>query len=150
MRKIISIVLLLLSITVVAQTKKLEAANKVTGKTVLFENGTRVKITTLDRKKFVGDLTIKDAETITVNGNDVALTNIGSIKNYTKGGRTAKNILYGVGAGLIVGSGVAGLAKNGSAFALFMGGTATAITGALVNNKHKTLVYRNYLFKVVE
>lgn len=150
MRKIISIIILLLSVTVVAQTKKLEAANKVTGKTVLFEQGTRVKITTLDRKKFVGEIAIKDTETITVNGSDVVLSNIGSIKNYTKGGRTAKNILYGVGAGLIAGSGVAGLAKSGSAFGLFMGGTATAITGALVNNKHKTLVYRNYLFKVVE
>lgn len=150
MRKIISIVILLLSVTVFAQNKKLEASNKVTGKTVLIESGTRVKVTTLDRKKYVGDLNLKDAETITVNGNDVALSNIGSIKNHTKGGRTAKNILYGVGAGLIVGSGVAGAAKNGSAFALFMGGTATAITGALVNNKHKALVYRNYLFKVIE
>jgi hypothetical protein len=150
MKKIISILLLLLSITVFAQNKKLEAANKVNGKTVLFEQSTRVKITTLDRKKFVGDLTIKDSETITVNGSDVALSNIGSIKNYTKGGRTAKNILYGVGAGLIAGSGVAGLAKSGSAFGLFMGGTATAITGALVNNKHKTIIYRNYIFKVVE
>ncbi|MBP9792932.1 MAG: hypothetical protein KBC56_02935 [Flavobacterium sp.] len=150
MRKIISIVILLLSVTVFAQNKKLEASNKVTGKTVLFESGTRVKVTTLDRKKYVGDLNLKDAETITVNGNDVALGNIGSIKNYTKGGRTAKNILYGVGAGLIVGSGVAGAAKNGSAFALFMGGTATAITGALINNKHKAVVYRNYLFKVIE
>ncbi|RXR18337.1 hypothetical protein EQG63_08695 [Flavobacterium amnicola] len=150
MKKLISILLVFLSLTTVAQNKKLEAANKVNGKTVLFESGTRVKITTLDRKKFVGDLAVKDAETITVNGNDVALSNIGSIKNYTKGGRTAKNILYGVGAGLIVGSGVAGAAKSGSAFALFMGGTATAITGALVNNKHKTLVYRNYIFKVVE
>ncbi|MES2811700.1 MAG: hypothetical protein V4670_04450 [Bacteroidota bacterium] len=150
MKKLISIVLIFLSLTVVAQTKKLEAANKVNGKTVLFEQGTRVKLTTQDRKKFVGELTIKDTETISVNGNDVALSNISSIKNYTKGGRTAKNILYGVGAGLIAGSGVAGLAKSGSAFSLFAGGLGTVVTGALVNNKHKTLIYRNYLFKVVE
>lgn len=150
MKKVISIVLVFLSLTAFAQTKKLEATNKVDGKTILFEQGAKVKLTTLDRKKFVGYLTIKDSETIAINENNIPLSNLSSIKSYTKGGRTAKNILYGVGAGLIAGSGVAGLAKNGNAFALFMGGTATAITGAFVNNKNKTLIYRNYLFKVVE
>lgn len=150
MKKSIAILLLLLSFTVFAQSKKLEAANKVDGKTITFEQGARVKLTTQDRKKLIGELTIKDSEAITVNGTDVALTNISSIKNYPKGARKAKNILLGVGSGLIVGSGVAGAAKNGNAFALFLGGTATAITGALVNNKHKTAIYRNYIFKVVE
>jgi len=149
-KKIILIVFAFLSLNALAQTKRLEAANKVNGKSTVFEQGSRVKLTTMDRKKFVGELTIKDTETIAVNGNDITVSNISSIKNYVKGGRKAKNILYGVGAGLIAGSGVAGLAKNGNAFALFLGGTATAITGALVNNKDKTLIYRNYIFKVVE
>lgn len=150
MKKSISILLLLLSVTLFAQTKKLEAANKVDGKTVLFEQGARVKLTTQDRKKLVGELTIKDAETISVNGTDVALSNISSIKNYPKGANKVKNILYGTGAGLIVGSGIAGAAKSGSAFSLFLGGAVTALTGTLVNNKHKTVIYRNYIFKVVE
>lgn len=150
MKKCISILFVFISLTALAQTKKLEVANKVNGNTVVFSDGARVKLITLDRKKLVGDFLIKSNETISVNGTDIALTNIGSIKNYPKGGRKAKNILYGVGAGLIAGSGAAGLAKNGNAFALFLGGTATAITGALVNNKDKTLNYRSYIFKVVE
>ncbi len=150
MKKFISLLLVCISISTFAQTKKLEVANKVNGNTVVFTDGARVKLITLDRKKLVGNFQIKNNETISVNGNDVALSNIASIKNFSKGGRTAKNILYGVGAGLIAGSGVAGLAKNGNAFALFLGGTATAITGALVNNKDKTLNYRNNIFKVVE
>ncbi len=150
MKKFILIFALLCTISIFGQTKKLEVANKINGNTVVFTSGARVKLITLDRKKLVGEFQVKDNETLTVNGTDVALSNIASIKNYTKGGRTAKNILYGVGAGLIAGSGVAGLAKNGNAFALFLGGTATAITGALVNNKDKTLNYRNYIFKVVD
>jgi hypothetical protein len=150
MKKTIALLLVIFSVSIHAQNKKLEALHNQTGKTTVFEPGTRVKITTLDRKKLVGFLTVKDAETISVNNTDVALSNIGSIRNYSKGGRKAKNILYGVGAGLIAGSGVAGLAKSGSAFSLFMGGTATAITGAFVNNKHKNIVYRNHIFKVVD
>jgi hypothetical protein len=149
MKKALTIILFIFSLSLFAQ-KKFEATNNQTGKTETILEGSRVKVTTQDRKKFVGEMTIKDSQTIAINGVDVILNNISSIKNFPKGGRKAKNILYGVGSSLIVGSGVAGLAKSGSAFALFAGGTGTLITGALVNNKHKTLIYRNYIFKIVE
>ncbi|WP_136668264.1 hypothetical protein [Flavobacterium sp. H122] len=149
MKKLLTILLLTLSVSLFAQ-KKFEATNNQTGQTTSIAEGSRVKINTLNRQKFVGEMTIKNAETISVNGNDIAISNISSIKKYPKGGRKLKNILYGVGSGLIVGSGVAGLAKNGSAFALFTGGLGTVITGALVNNKDKALIYRNYTFKITE
>lgn len=112
MRKLFSIALILLSVSFLAQTKKFEATHNQTGEIISINEGNRVKITTQDRKKFVGDLQIKNSETILVNGNEITLSNISSIKNFPKGGRKAKNILYGVGSGLIVGSGVAGLAKT--------------------------------------
>lgn len=149
MKKLLTILLLTLSVGLFAQ-KKFEATNNLTGQTTSIIEGSRVKINTLTRQKFVGEMTIKNTETITVEGNDIAISNISSIKNHPKGGRKLKNILYGVGSGLIVGSGVAGLAKDGSAFALFTAGLGTVITGALVNNKDKSLVYRNCTFKIVE
>lgn len=150
MKNLFLTIFLLASTLFFAQTKKLEATNNQTGKSVLFEEGMRVRVTTQDRHKFVGIISIKDSEIFTVDNNEVKLSNLSSIKYYPKGGRTAKNILYGIGSGLIVSSGVAGLAKNGSAFTLFTAGLGTVITGALVNNKNKTLIYRNYTYKIVE
>lgn len=150
MKKLFSILILVFTLSSLAQTKKFEASDKVTGQTVIIEEGQRVKVTTLDRKKFVGMISFKDAETLNVDSNEVKLSNLGTIKYYPRGGRTAKNILYGVGAGLITSSGVAAAASNGNAFALFVGGSGTAIIGAFVNNKNKNLTYRHYIYKIVE
>lgn len=150
MKKLLLFALLLLSLTVLGQTKKLEATNKETGKAFLFTEGQRVKVTTNDRKKLVGVLVIKDAQTLNVEDTDVKIDNLSSIKYFPKGGRTAKNILFGAGAALLATSGVLAADNNGAAFSAFAGGTATIITGALVNNKHKTLIHRHYLYKIVE
>ncbi|MFM9988823.1 hypothetical protein [Flavobacterium sp.] len=150
MKTILSFLVLFISLNTFSQVKKLEATNKVTGKSVYFEDGQRVKLTTSDRKKMVGFLTINDLQTISVNGIETKTENISSIKYFPKGGRTAKNIFLGAGASLLAGSGVAAAFSDGSAFALFAGGTASIITGSLLNNKNKSLIYRNYMFKIVE
>jgi hypothetical protein len=150
MKTILSSLVLFISLTTFAQTKKLEATDKVTGKSIYFEEGQRVKLTTSDRKKMVGILSITDLQTFAVSGVEVKTDNISSIKHYPKGGRTAKNIFLGTGAGLVAGSGVAAAFSNGSAFSLFTGGTASIITGALLNNKNKSLIHRNYMFKIIE
>lgn len=150
MKNLFLTIFLLASTLFLGQSKKMEATNNQTGKSIIFEEGMRVKVTTLDRHKFVGSISFKDTETLTVDNNEVKLANLSSIKYFPKGDKKAKKILFGVGSGLIVGSGVAGLAKNGSAFALFAGGLGTAIVGALVDNKNKNLVFRQYTFKIIE
>lgn len=150
MKKLLSITFLLLSISLLAQTKKLEATHKETGKQIYFQEGQRVKITTNDRKKTVGILAIIDLQTINVNGVDIKTDNLSSIRYYPRGGRTLKNILLGTGAGLLATSGALAAGNNGTAFAVFGAGTGTVIAGALVNNKNKALIHRHYLFKIVE
>lgn len=150
MKKLVSLALLLLSVTVFGQARKLEVTHKETGKATSFSDGQRVKVTTNDRKKLVGMLIVKDAETISIQDVDVKIDNLSSIKYYPKGGRSAKNILFGAGAGLLATSGVLAADNNGAAFSVFAGGTASIVTGALVNNKHKTLIHRHYLYKIVE
>ncbi len=150
MKKLLSLALLLISTTFLGQIKKLEATHKETGKATYFEEGQRVKITTNDRKKMVGLLVIKDLQTLMINETEIKIDNLSSIKYYPKRGRTVKNILLGTGAAMIATSGVLAADSNGAAFSFFAGGTATIITGALVNNKHKTLIHRHYLYKIVE
>ena len=150
MKNLFLTIFLLASTLFFAQSKKMEATNNQTGKSVIFEEGMRVKVITLDRHKYVGAISFKDADTFTIDSNEVKLSNLSSIKYFPKGDKKAKKILFGIGGGLIVSSGVAGLAKNGSAFALFTSGLGTAIVGALVDNKNKNLVYRNYTYKIIE
>ncbi|MEN9488609.1 MAG: hypothetical protein RL494_874 [Bacteroidota bacterium] len=150
MKNILAFLVVCISLSTFAQTKKLEATNKVTGQTVYFEEGQRVKLTTSSRKKVVGTLAITDLQTISVNGVEAKTDNISSIKYFPRRGRTAKNIFLGAGAGLVVSSGVAAAFSNGTAFSLFGAGTASIITGSLLNNKNKSLIYRNYMFKIVE
>ncbi|MFK7032694.1 hypothetical protein [Flavobacterium oreochromis] len=150
MKKLLIITLLFLFSLNLLSQKKLEATNNQTGKTITIVEGARIKLTTLDRKKWVGEIKFKDFQTLTIDNNDIPLSNISSIKNHPLGKRKAKNILLGIGSGLIVGSEIAGLAKDGTAFSLFLGGIAIAITGALLNNQDKTLIYRDYTYKIVE
>jgi len=151
MKTILSFLVLFVSLNTFAQLKKLEVTNTQTGKSVLFEESQRVKVTTESRKKYVGLLTIQDIQTIAINGNPVKVENILSIKNFPRKGRTFKNIVLGTGLGLVAGSAVAAAASNGNAFWMFTAGTATTITGGLINNgKNKTYIKRKSAFKIIE
>jgi len=150
MKAILSFLILFASFSASAQTKKLEATNTETGKAVYFETSQRVKITTDDRKKLVGLLTFSDAESIAIDGVNVKVDNIQSIKNFPKKGRTAKNIILGTGIGLLAGSGIAAVAGNGTAFSLFAVGTGATIVGGLVGNSNKTYIKRRNAFKIIE
>lgn len=150
MKTILSFLILFVSFSTLAQVKTLEVTNTKTGKVINFETSQRVKVTTDDRKKLVGTLTFPNAEFIAIDGVNVKVDNIQSIKNYPKKGRTLKNIILGTGLGLVAGSGVAAVAGNGSAFALFASGTGATIFSGLVGNKNKTYIKRRCSFKILE
>lgn len=149
MKTILAFLLLFVSLSTLAQIKKLEVINTTTGKTVYFEEAQRVKITTEDRKKMVGTLTFPNTEFIAIDGITVKIDNIQSVKNYPKNGRTFKNIVLGAGLGLVASSGIAAAGGNGSAFALFATGAGTTVAGGLINNGNKTYIKRRNAFKII-
>lgn len=150
MKAILSFLILFASFSTFSQTKMLEVTNTETGKAISFGASQRVKITTDDRKKLVGILTLPNAESIAIDGVEVKIDNIQSIKNFPKKGRTVKNIILGTGLGFLAGSGIAAAAGNGTAFSLFAIGTGATITSGLVGNKNKTYIKRRNAFKIIE
>ena len=150
MKKLIVIVIFFVTMLSQAQGKKFEATNSKTGKSIIIENLQRVKLITLTKEKYIGELTIIDQENLSINGNAIKLDNIASIKNYPVKGKKLKKIVFGTGLALIAGSGVAAAFNNGSAFVLFGTGAATTIVGGLLDNKNKTYLKNRCIFKIIE
>ncbi|WP_395057467.1 hypothetical protein [Flavobacterium sp.] len=150
MKTILSFIILFVSLNTFSQTKKLEVTNNQTGKSILFQEAQRVKVTTVKREKLVGILTFENAESIAVNGVPVQIDNINSIKYFPKKGRALKNIVLGTGLGLVAGSGVAAAFGNGNAFSLFAIGAGTTVVGGLIGNSNKTYIKQRSTFKIIE
>ena len=150
MKTILSFILLFVSLNTFSQTKKLEVTNTQTGKSILFQEAQRVKVTTVKRQKLVGTLTFENAESIAVNGVPVKIEDINSIKYFPRKGRTLKNIILGTGLGLVAGSGVAAAFGNGTAFSLFAAGAGTTVVGGLIGNGNKTYIKQRSTFKIIE
>ena len=110
MKNRIYLVLLLISFTVFSQQRTLEITNIKNGKVKVFEENQRIKIRTLDHKKWVGNLKITDSLSFTVNNHPIAIDSLQSIKNQPKVLGTVKTVvlisgLAIVGASLIAASG---------------------------------------------
>jgi hypothetical protein len=148
MKHIISLLVFFIALNLHSQTKKLEITNSKTGKSIFFESNQNIKIVTITKEKIIGDLSITDNETISVNGNPIKLDNIVSIKNLPKKGRNIKKIVLATGLGLVAGSGIAAAVGNGNAFTLFGFGAATTIVGGLLDNK--TYLKNRCVFKIIE
>lgn len=150
MKNIFLTIIILFSIQIVAQTKKFEVSNNVSGKTVMFEESQRVKISTVNREKFTGNLIFIDEKTISIDGNNINLDDVNSIKGDSKKGITTKKVIMGVGLGLVATSGVMAATSNGNAFAFFGSGAATTIVGGLLNGGNKNYIKRKNTFKIIQ
>ena len=148
MKNIYVILILMLSFQMMAQNKKMEITNNSNGKTVIIEESQNVKIATIDREKYTGNITFIDAETISLQGQNIKLDNVNSIKNVGGKKITTKKIIMGVGLGLVATSGIMAATSNGNAFSFFAVGTCTAIVGGLLNYKNKNYSKRKYTFKI--
>lgn len=150
MKKSLYILLFLISYTVFSQQKTIEITNIKTGKVKVFKENQRIKIRTLDRKKYIGKLIILDNLNFTVNNKRVKIDSLQSIKNQPKGLATVKTIVLVAGLSTVATSLVAASKGNDAAFLLFTAGAgATIFSGVLegLNANHSKF---NWRFKIIE
>lgn len=150
MKKSLYILLFLISYTVFSQHKAIEITNIKTGKVKVFQENQRIKIRTLDRKKYIGKLKIVDSLNFTVNNKRVKIDSLQSIKNQPKVLATVKTIVLVAGLSTVATSLVAASKGNDAAFLLFTAGAgATIFSGVLegLNANHSKF---NWRFKIIE
>ncbi len=98
MKKITLIAFLILFVSnSFAQEKFIQLTKNETGKVKLFKENKRVKVKTLDGKKFIGRFTIINESTISVKGQEIKLENIERIKSRSVGAGIAGTFLTTAG-----------------------------------------------------
>lgn len=150
MKKSLYILLFLISHTVFSQHKAIEITNIKTGKVKVFQENQRIKIRTLDRKKYIGKLTIVDSLNFTVNNKRVKIDSLQSIKNQPKVLATVKTIVLVAGLSTVATSLVAASKGNDAAFLLFTAGAGATIFSGVLEGLHANHSKFNWHFKIIE
>ena len=150
MKKRIYFVMLFISFTVFAQQRTLEITNIKTGKVKVFEENQRIKIRTLDQKKWVGILKITDTLSFTVNNHKVAIDSLQSIKNQPKVLGTVKTVVLISGLAIVGASLIAASGGNESAFLLFAVGAGTTMSAGVIEGLNSNYTKRKWTYKIVE
>ncbi|TRX20942.1 hypothetical protein FNW25_12490 [Flavobacterium franklandianum] len=150
MKNRIYLVLLFISFTVFAQQKKLEITNIKNGKVKVFEENQRIKIRTLDHKKWVGNLKISDSVSFTVNNHIVALDSLQSIKHQPKVLGAVKTVVLISGVAIVGASLIAASGGSDSAFLLFAVGAGTTISAGVIEGLNSNYTKRKWTFKIVQ
>jgi hypothetical protein len=150
MKNRIYLLILVLSFQVFAQHKTLEITNIKTGKVKVFEDNQRIKIRTLDHKKWVGNLKITDSLSFTINNHKVALDSLQSIKKQPKVLGTVKTVVLISGLAIVGASIVAASGGNDAAFLLFTVGAGTTISAGIIEGLNSNYTKRKWTYKIVE
>ena len=150
MKSKIYLLLLLISFSVFSQNKILEITNIKTGKVVVFEENQRIKIRTLDHKKWVGNLKITDSLSFTVNNHKIALDSLQSIKNQPKVLGTVKTVVLITGLAIVGASIIAASGGSDSAFMLITIGAGTTITAGIIEGLNSNYTKRKWTYKIVK
>lgn len=150
MKKSIYLLLLCLSFTVFSQNKTLEITNIKTGKVKVFEENQRIKIRTLDHKKWVGNLKITDSLSFTVNHHTVTLDSLQSIKNQPKVLGTVKTVVLISGLAIVGTSLIAASGGNDAAFLLFVVGAGTTMSAGVIEGLNSNYTNRKWTYKIVD
>jgi small nuclear ribonucleoprotein (snRNP)-like protein len=150
MKGLLYLIVFLISLTVFAQQKTIEATNIRTGKIRIYEENQRVKIRTLEGKKYVGKLKISDSLSFTVDKQSVKIDSLYSIKSQPKVLGTVKTVVFATGLAVIGSSIILAADGDNAAFLLFSLGTgitlgAVALDGIKANNSNI-----NWTFKIIE
>ncbi len=151
MKTVLTLLLLLLAFGASAQQRTLELTrNNESGKIKYLAEDLRVKVRTTDGKKYVGPLHFKDAQTIEVNGTDITLDNLLSIKNQPKVLGTIKTVLLVTGLALVGTSIIVGASGGNAAFLIFTSGAAISVGSGIIDAADSNNTNRKWTFKIVD
>lgn len=150
MKNRIYLVLLLISFTVFSQQRTLEITNIKNGKVKVFEENQRIKIRTLDHKKWVGNLKITDSVSFTVNNHPIAIDSLQSIKNQPKVLGTVKTVVLISGLAIVGASLIAASGGSDSAFLLFAVGAGTTMSAGVIEGLNSNYTKRKWTYKIVQ
>lgn len=150
MRNRIYLVLLFISLTVFSQQRTLEITNIKDGKVKVFVENQRIKIRTLDHKKWVGNLKITDSVSFTVNNQKIQLDSLQSIKNQPKVLGTVKTVVLISGLAIVGASLIAASGGSDSAFLLFAVGAGTTMSAGVIEGLNSNYTKRKWTYKIVQ
>ncbi|MBF2708259.1 hypothetical protein [Flavobacterium soyangense] len=150
MKKIIYLLVFLISYAVFSQHRTIEITNIKTGKVKVFVENHRIKIRTLDGKKHIGNLKILDTLTFTVNDQTVKIDSLQSIKYQPKTLATVKTVVLIVGLAIVGASLVAASGGNDAAFLLFTVGSGVTISAGLFEGINANNSNNKWSFKIIE
>ena len=150
MKNKIYLVLLFISLTVFSQQRTLEITNIKDGKVKVFVENQRIKIRTLDHKKWVGNLKITDSVSFTVNNQKIQLDSLQSIKNQPKVLGTVKTVVLISGLAIVGASLIAASGGSDSAFLLFAVGAGTTMSAGVIEGLNSNYTKRKWTYKIVQ
>jgi hypothetical protein len=141
---------LCISLTVFSQQKTFEITNKESGKVKIYEENDRVKLRTLDGKKYVGELHFTNDETLTIGNKSFKIDSIMSIKKHPKVLGTVKTVVLIAGLA-IVGTSLAVASGGGNAaFLLFTVGSGVCIGAGVLEAVNTNNSHRKWSFKIID
>lgn len=150
MKKIISILTLLLTLTSFSQQRTIEITEIRTGKTMYYEDNQNVKIRTLDGKKHKGILKLVDNETFFVDNETIKIDSLQSIKINPKGINQIKNIVLYTGLTIVATGLILAAAGNNAAFLVLTAGTGITFGAGIIEGINGYNSLNKWNFKIVE
>jgi small nuclear ribonucleoprotein (snRNP)-like protein len=150
MKKIISILTLLLTLTSFSQLRIIEITEIRTGKTMYYEDNQNVKIRTLDGKKHKGILKLVDNETFLVGDETIKIESLHSIKINPKGINQIKNIVLYTGVAIVATGLILATVGNNAAFLVLTVGSSVTIGAGIIEGINGYNSLNKWNFKIVE
>ncbi len=133
-----------------SQQRILEITNIKTGKIKVFEENQRIKLRTLDKKKWVGNLKFSDSISFTVNNHKIRIDSLQSIKNQPRVLGTVKRVLLISGAAILGASIASASDGSDSAFLIFAIGAGTTISSGILGSANSSYTHRKWKYKIVD
>ena len=150
MKSILYFIALFISISVFSQEKTIEVTNLKTGKIKIYKENQRIKIRTLEGKKYIGDLKISDSQTLVLDNQSIKIDSLFSIKSRSKGIGTVKTIAFAVGLSLVGSSIVVASEGGNAAFLLFTLGTGITMSTVGLEGLKNNNSSRKSTYKIIE